>query len=156
VNLSEYEQILKQILKQIVSSTPGLRHAIIIDEAGITITSESKFSFTADKNVSIEKIGAIGGAVFTAGEEQGYILGYGNIDLQITEYDKGLVFAGKVGKGVLCVITDKNVQIGYVRTIIKRFGPKISHVLNKYFETEKESLDENLKKLIGTDHLGFL
>jgi len=43
-----------------------------------------------------------------------------------------------------------------VRTIIKRFGPKISHFLNKYFETEKESLDENLKKLIGTDHLGFL
>ena len=67
MSYSQDEQLLKKILESIITSTPGLKHAIIIDETGITLLSQSKFQFS-DENESVEKIGAIGGAVFSAGE----------------------------------------------------------------------------------------
>ena len=73
------EQLLKKVLTAIINSTAGLKYAIIVDEAGITIASQSKFTFTDVDTISVDKIGAISGAVFTAGEEQGEILGYGGI-----------------------------------------------------------------------------
>ncbi|MHA1457849.1 MAG: hypothetical protein ACTSR5_18075 [Promethearchaeota archaeon] len=77
MSYSKDEVALRKILKTIITSTPGLKYAIIIDDTGITIMSESKFTFSNEEEISVEKIGAIGGAVFTAGEEQGHILGYG-------------------------------------------------------------------------------
>ena len=157
MSYSQDERILNQILKNIVSSTPGLKYAIIIDDTGITIMSEAKFAFTSEEDISVEKIGAIGGAVFTAGEEQGHILGYGQINLQITEYLKGMIFSLKTGRGVLCIATDKNVQIGYVRAIMKKYAPKISQILDRYLQTEQsEEINEELRELFSTDSVGLL
>ncbi|MBY8982543.1 MAG: hypothetical protein KGD57_06325, partial [Candidatus Lokiarchaeota archaeon] len=64
----EDEIILKKILQAIINSTAGVKYTIIIDESGITLLSQSKFRLS-DDNTSVEKIGAIGGAVFMAGEE---------------------------------------------------------------------------------------
>ncbi|MCK4286600.1 MAG: hypothetical protein KAX18_10380, partial [Candidatus Lokiarchaeota archaeon] len=86
MSFSEDEVELKKILNNIINSTPGLKYAVVVDETGITILSQSKFTFSDNNQITIEKIGAIGSAVFIAGEEQGHILGYGNISLQITEY----------------------------------------------------------------------
>ena len=119
--------------------------------------SESKFTFSNEEEISVEKIGAIGGAVFTAGEEQGHILGYGTTELQITEYDKGFIFSGKIGKGVLCIVTiDKNVQIGYMRAVIKRFAPKIAQILTRYLQTDQGELNKELKELFSSDTMGLL
>jgi predicted regulator of Ras-like GTPase activity (Roadblock/LC7/MglB family) len=155
LSYSQDERILRQILKTIINSTPGLKYAILIDDTGITIMSESKFRFSSEEEVSVEKIGAIGGAVFTAGEEQGHILGYGLTELQITEYDKGFIFSGKTGKGVLCIVTDKNVQIGYMRAIIKKFAPKISQILIRYLQADQGELNEELKELFSSDTMGL-
>ncbi len=129
---------------------------LIIDDAGITIMSESKFKFT-DDGVSVEKIGAIGGAVFIAGEEQGEVLGYGGIDLQITEYKKGMIFSTKIGQGVLCVATDLKIQIGFIRAILKKYAQKIAKILNNYLKETKESgiINKELKELMKSDTLGF-
>ena len=81
MSYSEDEIKLKRILSAIINSTPGLKYAILTDDTGITIMSQSKFTFSEKNSISVEKIGAIGGAVFIAGEEQGHILGYGNISL---------------------------------------------------------------------------
>ena len=156
MSYSQDEKILRKILKTIITSTPGLKYAIIIDDTGITIMSESKFNFSNKEEISVEKIGAIGGAVFTAGEEQGHILGYGNTELQITEYDEGFIFSGKIGKGVLCIVTDKNVQIGFMRAIIKRYAPKISQVLIRYLQTDQGELNKELKDLFSSDNIGLL
>ena len=118
--------------------------------------SESKFTFSNEEEISVEKIGAIGGAVFTAGEEQGHILGYGITELQITEYDKGFIFSGKIGKGVLCIVTDKGVQIGYMRAIIKRYAPKIAQILTHYLQTDQGELNKELKDLFSSDTMGLL
>jgi predicted regulator of Ras-like GTPase activity (Roadblock/LC7/MglB family) len=147
---------LKKLLKEIINSTPGLKYAIIIDDTGITIMSEAKFILKNGDDLSVEKIGAIGGAVFTAGEEQGYILGYGNIHLQITEYFKGMIFSLKVGKGVLCIATDKNIQIGLVRALMKKYSQKISSVLDRYLQEEKGEMNKELKELFNSDTISLL
>jgi len=159
LSYSKDESILKKILKEIINSTPGLKYAIIIDDTGITIMSESKFILKSptEEDISVEKIGAIGGAVFTAGEEQGYILGYGNIHLQITEYFKGMIFSLKVGKGILCVATDRNIQVGLVRALMKRYSQKISSVLDSYLQQEDQGeIKKELAELFSADSISLL
>jgi predicted regulator of Ras-like GTPase activity (Roadblock/LC7/MglB family) len=156
LSYSQDERQLKQILNEIINSTAGLRYAIILDDTGITIIHDSKFNFSTDNPISVEKIGAIGGAVFTAGEEQGFILDYGNINIQITEYDKGMLFSMKVGKGVLCIITDKKVQIGYVRALMKRYSENIRRILDRYLKTDQEEVKDELKELFSSDTVSLL
>jgi len=152
----EDELILKKILNNIINSTPGLKYAIIVDETGITILSQSKFTFSDNNAISIEKIGAIGGAVFIAGEEQGHILGYGNISLQITEYFEGMIFSMKVGKGVLCIATDKKVQIGFIIATMKKHAPRIAAILNQYLQAEQGEMSKEMKELFRSDSIGLL
>ena len=157
MSYSQDELKLKKILNEIINSTPGLKYAIIIDDTGITIVSESKFILKASKDdISVEKIGAIGGAVFTAGEEQGYILGYGNIHLQITEYFKGMIFSIKAGKGVLCVASEKNIQIGLVRAIMNKYSAMIAVILNRYIQAEDGEINKELKELFNADTISLL
>ncbi|MFX1324954.1 MAG: roadblock/LC7 domain-containing protein [Promethearchaeota archaeon] len=156
MSFSEDEQKLKKILNNIISSTPGLKYAIIVDDTGITILSQSKFTFSDDNGVSVEKIGAIGGAVFIAGEEQGHILGYGNINLQITEYFEGMIFSMKVGRGVLCISTDKKVQIGFIIATMKKWAPKITAILDRYLQAEQGEMSKEMKELFRSDSIGFL
>ncbi|MFW9821339.1 MAG: roadblock/LC7 domain-containing protein [Candidatus Thorarchaeota archaeon] len=156
MSFSEDELKLKKILNNIINSTPGLKYAVIVDETGITILSQSKFAFSDNNDVSIEKIGAIGGAVFIAGEEQGHILGYGNISLQITEYFEGMIFSMKVGKGVLCIATDKKVQIGFIIATMKKHAPRIAAILDQYLHTEQGEISKEMKELFRSDSVGLL
>ncbi|MFW9896788.1 MAG: roadblock/LC7 domain-containing protein [Candidatus Thorarchaeota archaeon] len=156
MSFSEDELKLKRILNDIINSTPGLKHAVIVDETGITIISQSKFAFSDNNDISIEKIGAIGGAVFVAGEEQGHILGYGNISLQITEYFEGMIFSMKVGKGVLCIATDKKVQIGFIIATMKKNAPRIAVILDQYLHTEQGEMSKEIKELFRSDSVGLL
>jgi predicted regulator of Ras-like GTPase activity (Roadblock/LC7/MglB family) len=156
LSYSQDEAILKKIIHDIINSTPGLKNVILIDDTGLTIMSEAKFTFLNEDDISVEKIGAIGGAVFTAGEEQGHILGYGEIDLQFTEYYKGMIFSVKVGKGILCIAADKNVQIGFVRAIMKKYAPKLTTILNRYLQADQGEINKELKELFSSDTLGLL
>jgi predicted regulator of Ras-like GTPase activity (Roadblock/LC7/MglB family) len=156
LSYSQDERLLKKILTNIINSTAGLKHAIIIDDTGLTILSQSKYSFSGEDDISVEKIGAIGGAVFSAGEEQGLILGYGEIQLQITEYTKGMIFSIKTGKGILCLATDFNVQIGFIRALIKKWAPRIARLLERYLKSsDQETINEELKELFSPDTIGF-
>ena len=156
LSYSEDEIKLKKILNTIISSTPGLKYAIITDDTGITIMSQSKFTFSDNESISVEKIGAIGGAVFIAGEEQGHILGYGNISLQITEYFEGMIFSMKVGKGVLCISTDKKVQIGFIIAVMKKWTPKITVILNRYLQDDQGEIGKEIRELFRSDSVGLL
>ena len=156
MSYSEDELRLKKILSVIINSTPGLKYALITDDTGITILSQAKFKFSEHNGISVEKIGAIGGAVFVAGEEQGEILGYGAIDLQITEYLEGMIFSMKVDKGVLCIVADKNAQIGFIRVTMKKWGPQISTILNRYLQADQAELGKEMKELFRSDSIGML
>ncbi|MFX1379060.1 MAG: roadblock/LC7 domain-containing protein [Promethearchaeota archaeon] len=156
MSYSEDELKLKKILTLIINSTPGLKFALITDDTGITILSQAKFKFSGENGISVDKIGAIGGAVFVAGEEQGHILGYGAIDLQITEYLEGMIFSMKVGKGVLCIVADKNAQIGFIRATMKKWAPKITIILNRYLQADQAELGKEVKELFRSDSMGML
>ena len=156
MSYSEDELRLKKILTTIINSTLGLKYALLTDDTGITILSQSKFRFSEDNGTSVEKIGAIGGAVFVAGEEQGHILGYGSINLQITEYFEGMIFSMKVGKGVLCIVADKNAQIGFIRAIMKKWGPLIGEILGRYLQADQAELGKEMKELFRSDSMGML
>jgi len=145
LSYSEDENLLKRILSEIINSTAGLKNAIIIDDTGITVMSTSKFII--DEDISVEKTGAIAGAVYTAGEEQGFILGFGGIGLQITEYDKGLIFSVKIGQGVLCLTTDLKIQIGMVRGVLKKWAPKIGQILDRYLKVDQDVINQEIKDL---------
>ncbi len=153
MSYSEDEPLLEKILNIIINCAAGIKYALIIDDTGITILSQSKF--VSSNDISVDKIGAIAGAVFTAGEEQGQILGYGRIALQITEYGKGLIFSVKAGKGVLCIATDINVQIGFIRSTLKKFAPKISKVLDRYLKQDQEDVNKELKELFDPSSVAF-
>ena len=156
MSYSEDELKLKKILTLIINSTAGLKFALITDDTGITILSQAKFKFSDQNGISVEKIGAIGGAVFVAGEEQGHILGYGAIDLQITEYLEGMIFSMKVGKGVLCIVADKNAQIGFIRATMKKWAPQITTILNRYLQADQAELGKEVKELFRSDSIGML
>jgi predicted regulator of Ras-like GTPase activity (Roadblock/LC7/MglB family) len=155
LSFSEDERLLRKILRAIINSTAGLKYALIIDDTGITIMNQAKF-VSSDDEVSVEKIGAIAGAVFTAGEEQGQILGYGGISIQITEYASGLIFSAKAGKGVLCIAADLNVQIGFVRAVLKNWAPKVTKILERYLDADQEGINKELKELFNSDTIGFM
>lgn len=154
MSYSEDEKLLNKILTAIINSTAGLKYVLIVDDTGITIMSRSKFALSDDE-ITVEKIGAIGGAVFTAGEEQGFLLGYGDIKLQITEYERGMIFSVKVSKGTLCIATDVNVQIGLVRAVMKKWAPKVSTILNRYLKSDQDVINKELKELFNSD-AGFM
>ncbi len=156
MSFSEDEAILKKMLTTIINSAAGLKSVLLVDDTGITIVSQSKFQFSDNNGNSVEKIGAIGSAVFIASEEQGEILGYGAIGLQITEYYEGMIFSMKVGKGVLCVATDKNVQIGFIRAFIKKWAPKISTVIDRYLQTDSGEISKEIKELFKPNTIGML
>ncbi|MCK4480668.1 MAG: hypothetical protein KAV01_09085 [Candidatus Lokiarchaeota archaeon] len=156
MSYSEDEIRLKKILTSIINSAPGLKYALLTDDTGITILSQSKFKFSDNNGVSVEKIGAIGGAVFVAGEEQGHILGYGSINLQITEYLEGMIFSMKVGEGVLCIVADKNAQIGFIRATMKKWGPQLGIILGRYLQVDQAEIGKEMKELFRSDSMGML
>ncbi|MEE9376975.1 MAG: hypothetical protein V3V33_02950 [Candidatus Lokiarchaeia archaeon] len=156
MSYTEDEIRLKKILTSIINSAPGLKYALLTDDTGITILSQSKFKFSDNNGVSVEKIGAIGEAVFVAGEEQGHILGYGPINLQITEYLEGMIFSMKAGEGVLCIVADKNAQIGFIRATMKKWGPQLEIILGRYLQADQEEIGKEMKELFRSDSMGML
>ncbi len=156
MSYTEDELRLKKILTTIINSAAGLKYALLTDDTGITILSQAKFKFSNHQGISVEKIGAIGGAVFVAGEEQGHILGYGSINLQITEYLEGMIFSMKVGKGVLCIVSDNNAQIGFIRATMKKWGPMLTSILDRYLKADQAEMSKEVKELFKSDTFGML
>jgi predicted regulator of Ras-like GTPase activity (Roadblock/LC7/MglB family) len=154
-DLSKDERTLKLILERIMNSTIGVKHVILMDNAGITLMSVSKFASNGLEG-TVERIGAIGGAVFQAGEEQGDILGYGKIKIQITEYLKGYLIGYKVGEeGILCVVTDSDIQVGIIKMFLEKWEPKIKTLLKRYLSSDQKVASEELKSLFGSEKLDF-
>ena len=82
--------------------------------------------------IDVDGVGAIASAVFVASEEQGINLDLGELDIVSSEFNKGKIFAASCGKGILCVITDNEVNIGLVRLVLKKEAAEIERLLNKF------------------------
>ncbi|MFX1518494.1 MAG: roadblock/LC7 domain-containing protein [Promethearchaeota archaeon] len=156
LNVKAFDEILSNIIK----SESGIKKVILVDRTGLTIAHVSKFSYYP---VDIDGIGAIASAVFCASEEQGKNLDIGELKIVTSEFDDGKIFAASCGKGVLCVITEADVNIGMVRLVIKKGSDKLQQILDEFLAekptvaapapeaskelAEKEELEAALKEL---------
>ena len=146
------EEVFKEALSEIIKGESGIKKVILVDKSGLTIAHVTKFSYYP---VDVESIGAIASAVFGASEEQGKNLQIGELEIVTSEFTNGKIFAASVGKGVLCVITDKEVNIGMIRLVIKKTGEELRKVLDEFLSekptpiTSEEESEEEIKSALS-------
>ncbi|MEM2142847.1 MAG: roadblock/LC7 domain-containing protein [Candidatus Thorarchaeota archaeon] len=142
-----------RILTDVIRQDKGIRRVILVDKTGLTIANVSKLSYYP---VDTDSIGAIASAVFCASEEQGKNLQIGELEIVTSEFSGGKIFASACGKGVLCVISDSEVNIGLIRLVMKKQGVQLAEELDKFLAVEpmrpgkdREMDEEELKSALA-------
>ncbi|GAB4319394.1 MAG: hypothetical protein Kow0069_22890 [Promethearchaeota archaeon] len=135
---------MEKITRAIITSSPGIRHVILMDRTGLLITSQSKFAM---RDADLDKIGAISGALYQAGEEQGVFLDLGQLALQVLHFENGVLFVISCGPGILCVTGDKNVQVGLITALMRRYAKPIGNILARLLEADEETVTAEFRGL---------
>jgi predicted regulator of Ras-like GTPase activity (Roadblock/LC7/MglB family) len=126
-------KIFDKIMTEIIRQDKGIKKVILVDKTGLTIANVSKLSYYP---VDVDSIGAIASAVFCASEEQGKNLQIGELEIVTSEFSEGKIFASACGKGVLCVVSEAEVNIGLIRLVMKKQGVQLADELNKFLAVE--------------------
>jgi len=126
-------KIFDKILTEIIRQDKGIKKVILVDKTGLTIANVSKLSYYP---VDVDSIGAIASAVFCASEEQGKNLQIGELEIVTSEFSEGKIFASACGKGVLCVVSEAEVNIGLIRLVMKKQGVQLADELDKFLAVE--------------------
>ncbi|MFW9798414.1 MAG: roadblock/LC7 domain-containing protein, partial [Candidatus Thorarchaeota archaeon] len=129
-----------KILTEIIRQDKGIKKVILVDKTGLTIANVSKLSYYP---VDVDSIGAIASAVFCASEEQGKNLQIGELEIVTSEFSEGKIFASACGKGVLCVVSEAEVNIGLIRLVMKKQGVQLADELDKFLAVEPLSPKES-------------
>jgi predicted regulator of Ras-like GTPase activity (Roadblock/LC7/MglB family) len=129
-----------KILTEIIRQDKGIKKVILVDKTGLTIANVSKLSYYP---VDVDSIGAIASAVFCASEEQGKNLQIGELEIVTSEFSDGKIFASACGKGVLCVVSEAEVNIGLIRLVMKKQGVQLADELDKFLAVEPLSPKES-------------
>ena len=129
-----------KILTEIIRQDKGIKKVILVDKTGLTIANVSKLSYYP---VDVDSIGAIASAVFCASEEQGKNLQIGELEIVTSEFSEGKIFASACGKGVLCVVSEAEVNIGLIRLVMKKQGVQLANELDKFLAVEPLSPKES-------------
>ena len=146
--------MIKKILEQMGSGVTGVQHCMLMDKTGLLIASYTKY---VSREIDADAAGAIVGAVFQAGEEEGNTTDLGSLEIQINEFTNGFRFAVACeDMGVLSVIADKDVQIGLLRASMKKYAPYLGKLMKKMFSTTNQGVMEDLKDLFSYDSESFL
>lgn len=141
-----------RILTEIIRQDKGIKKVILVDKTGLTIANVSKLSYYP---VDVDSIGAIASAVFCASEEQGKNLQIGELEIVTSEFSEGKIFASACGKGVLCVVSEAEVNIGLIRLVMKKQGVQLANELDKFLAVEplspkdSELDEEDLKSALA-------
>ena len=141
-----------KILTEIIRQDKGIKKVILVDKTGLTIANVSKLSYYP---VDVDTIGAIASAVFCASEEQGKNLQIGELEIVTSEFSEGKIFASACGKGVLCVVSEAEVNIGLIRLVMKKQGVQLADELDKFLAVEplspkdSELDEEDLKSALA-------
>ena len=122
-----------RILTEIIRQDKGIKKVILVDKTGLTIANVSKLSYYP---VDVDSIGAIASAVFCASEEQGKNLQIGELEIVTSEFSEGKIFASACGKGVLCVVSEAEVNIGLIRLVMKKQGVHLADALDQFLAVE--------------------
>ena len=139
------------ILTKVIRADGGIKKAILVDKTGLTISHVSRFTYYAS---DADAIGVIASAVFCASEEQGSSLKIGDLGIVTSEFEAGIIFAVSTGRGVLCVITDRGINLGIIRLVMRKASNDLATKLNNYLAAQGtsglSSSDPNMEFLSGS------
>jgi len=71
-----------------------------------------------------------------ASEEQGTSLHIGKLDIVTSEFGTGVIFATSTGRGVLCVITDRGVNLGIIRLVMRKASSDLAQKLDLFLASQ--------------------
>jgi len=137
----KHKEVVMKVLKKILAVSPGIRYTLIMDNSGITLASVSKFQ----TDVNLDRFGAISGTIYHTIEEQGFLIGYGKIKSQITEYEQGFIFTHGLGDSYLVVATDLMVNMGIVRGLMNKYSPILRKIMAISFQTVSAVPEDTLQ-----------
>lgn len=121
------------ILTKVIRADSGIKKAILVDRTGLTISNVSRFTYYAS---DADSIGVIASAVFCASEEQGVSLHIGKLDIVTSEFGTGNIFATSTGRGVLCVITDRGINLGIIRLVMRKASSDLAQKLDNFLTSQ--------------------
>lgn len=126
---------------------------MLVDRTGLIIANVSKFSYFP---IDIDEIGATASAIFAASEDQGANLKLGGLKLITSEFSEGKMFVASCGsKGVLSLISGPNVNLAWIRLILKRSAEELKKKLDRFFNGDNE-YSEPSRKLRSTSTTPFV
>lgn len=128
---------------------------MLVDRTGLIIASESKFSYFP---TDIDEVGATASAIFSASEDQGANLRLGSLKLITSEFSEGKVFVASCGsKGVLSLISGPNINLAWIRLILKRSTKELKEGLDRFFNGDNEYTESHSKfsSASGTPFISF-
>jgi len=119
----------RDFLSKIIKSESGIKKVILVERTGLTIASVSKFSYVP---IDVDKTGAIASEVFCACEEQGKKLELGDLELVMSEFTGGKIFASSCGpKRVLILISGPDINISLINLKLKRLGDELKEFFDE-------------------------
>ena len=137
----KHKDIVMKVLKKILAVAWNSIYTIM-DNSGLTLATVSKFQ----TEVNLERFGAISGTIYHTIEEQGFLIGYGKIKSQITEYEQGFIFTHGLGNSYLVVATDLMVNMGIVRGLMNKYTPILQKIMALTFQTVS-AIPEDIKSI---------
>lgn len=151
--LDKDDILIDEILRKILMSNEGIQICILMDKNGFTISYSAKY-VTSNNIIPIERLVAIGSAIFSAVEEQGDCIEYGELDSLAVGYKNGFIFSISAGEGILSVVTDKKINHAKMSSLMRSYRDVIAKILAKYFLKVEEVLQsdeitEELRSLLN-------
>lgn len=126
---------------------------MLVDRTGLIIASVSKFSYFP---IDIDEIGATASAIFAASEDQGTNLRLGGLKLITSEFSEGKMFVASCGSnGVISLISGPNINLAWIRLILKRSVKELKGKLDRFFNGDNEYTEPH-RKLRSTSATPFV
>ena len=123
-NSGKYENLYKQILNDLNSSSSDIEASALISTDGLMIAS------ALPTGIDEDRVGAMSAALLSLGDRAGRELARGSIERVLVHGEKGYVIMSASGtEAVLTVLAKPNTKLGLVFLDIKRAAEALSKLI---------------------------
>ncbi|MFQ6050838.1 MAG: roadblock/LC7 domain-containing protein [Candidatus Hydrothermarchaeota archaeon] len=106
-----------------LTKVDGIVGSLIVGKDGLLIAN------ALPKSMDGDMIGAMSAAIFGTGEKSAERTGQGKLTQAMIEAENGKILVLDVGKAILAVITDRDVNIGLIRLEMNDAKEKLESML---------------------------
>ncbi|MCB9681761.1 MAG: roadblock/LC7 domain-containing protein [Alphaproteobacteria bacterium] len=122
--MSRAEQVLKDI-KTLVTNTPDVEAAAVIDNDGLMIAS------ALSSDLDDDAVAAMGAALLGMGERAASELSRGEFEMVMIRGGEGYLMLVRAGMdAVLCVVTSRNAKLGLIFLDVNRSAKSVARLLS--------------------------